>query len=144
MTSFDKLNIAVKQSIHLWMEENINDCLGNHGEVVDLTKHELLCMIQDCDHYINMAKIKVDVDLDGDNVFTGRYMLWNKPAYALLKPFKKELLEWASQHLEVDKTSYIDVSEFLAVCWLAYLKTNMQKVNEYYNNECESIYKLYF
>ena len=144
-STFKTLTNAVKQSIHIWMEENMfHDCLGKHGEIVDLTQQAITELFQDSEAYLDMAEKEVDYDLDGSNVFTGRYMLWNDVSKALLLPLKDELLEWAKDYVPNRYDGTYKYSEFYAVCWLAYLKTNLKNIKQFYLNEKESVRKLYF
>ncbi len=145
-STFKILTNAVKQSIHIWMKENVyHGCLGNHGEIVDVTVQEISRLFQDCQAYLDEAAEDINYHLDGDNVITGRYMLWNRPARALLHPLKDELLQWANHYVQVkDKVVLNEEMEFYAVCWLAYLKTNLKNVKQFYLNEKESVRKLYF
>jgi hypothetical protein len=134
----DALDIVVKHSIHLFMDENINDCLGDNGEIVDITYSEILDLFYDCELYLENAEKEVDFNLDGDNVITGRFTLWNPLSVKLLKPFKNELIGWASNFFPVVSrwgNAETKESEFCAIVWLAYLKNNLDKVKEYYINE---------
>lgn len=146
--TLETLTFAVKQSIHRFMEENMfQNCLGKDGEIIESTQQEIVGFFYDCEAYLNMAEIEIEYDLDGDDVFTGRYMLWNPISKALLNPLKHELLEWANEIVPIEHRNFdesIDDSDFFALCWLAYLKSNYKNVSQYYLNEKESIRKLYF
>ncbi len=56
-STFKTLTNAVKQSIHIWMEENMfHSCLGKHGEIVDLTQQLITELFQDSEAYLKMAE----------------------------------------------------------------------------------------
>lgn len=132
------LDEAVKFSISMHMYYNVRDCLNDNGEPVDITPRELLNMFCDCEAYIKAAETEIDFNLDGSNVFTGRYMLVNTTSDSLLKYHKDELIKWASELFPVEskqRSPETDDFEFFAIVWLAYLKTNMEKVKEFYMNE---------
>ena len=140
-TLFGIVDYAVEKSIRLHMAYNLEDCLGDNYEVVEQTPSEIQKMFSGCEFYLQQAKTKVDYKMDGDNVFTGRYMLWNKYGENMLKIGNKdELIAWVSQSdNKISEEVRKEDSELFAWIWLTYLTTNYDKVVEYYNNEKEFI-----
>jgi hypothetical protein len=53
------LDIAVKHSIHLFMDENVNDCLGDNGEVTDITHSEILDIFMTVKYILKMLRKKL-------------------------------------------------------------------------------------
>lgn len=140
------LDKAVKFSISMHMYYNVRDCLDDNGQPVDITPREILNMFYDCETYIKAAESEIDFNLDGSNVFTGRFMLLNNRSESLLKDHKAELIKWASEYFPVEskeRSPETNNFEFFAIVWLAYLKTNMEKVKEYYRNERVAISNKY-
>lgn len=147
-TLLNILDRTVETSIKIFFGFEIVNCLGDNEMVVPETPSEIQSMFLDCENCLEQSKTKIDYNLDAENVFTGRYMLWNYVGTNRLKPHRKELIDWAVNYIPIEnrrlnKDPYVDDDEFYAWVWLSYLRNYHSKVTEFFLNEKKYISVIY-
>ncbi len=141
------LEAFVGSAIRYNLRTNVLDVLPEttNFDLSPIETHDVLEVFAGVDEEFNKIESHgIDLQLDGDNYMTGRYTLWvyfteTRESAAIFRDYHHVLINWARSIITFPNGEPVDVSEFYALIWHAFLVSRLNFVRERYNFHVNSM-----